>query len=56
MSFAVLVMLRDIREERLNCVLAYKIDRLTRSVKDFHLLRLLPHPSNRTPCSASLKA
>ena len=31
-------MLRDIREGRLNCVLAYKIDRLTRSVKDFHLL------------------
>ena len=31
-------MLRDIREGRLNCVLAYKIDRLTRSVRDFHLL------------------
>ncbi len=31
-------MLRDIREGKLNCVLAYKIDRLTRSVKDFHLL------------------
>jgi site-specific DNA recombinase len=31
-------MLRDIREGRLNCVLAYKIDRLTRSVKDFHVL------------------
>jgi site-specific DNA recombinase len=31
-------MLRDIREGRLNCVLSYKIDRLTRSVKDFHLL------------------
>src|SRR5215471_841945 len=26
------------RDGRLNCVLAYKIDRLTRSVKDFHLL------------------
>ncbi len=31
-------MLRDIREGKLNCVLAYKIDRLTRSVKDFHIL------------------
>ncbi len=31
-------MLRDIREGKLNCVLAYKIDRLTRSVKDFHRL------------------
>ena len=31
-------MLRDIREGRLNCVLTYKIDRLTRSVKDFHQL------------------
>ena len=31
-------MLRDLRDGRLNCVLAYKIDRLTRSVKDFHLL------------------
>lgn len=31
-------MLRNIREGRLNCVLAYKIDRLTRSVKDFHQL------------------
>jgi site-specific DNA recombinase len=31
-------MLRDIREGRLNCVLAYKIDRLTRSVRDFHQL------------------
>src|SRR5215469_2600053 len=31
-------MLRDVRERRLDCVLAYKIDRLTRSVKDFHLL------------------
>src|SRR5215831_20523041 len=31
-------MLRDLREGKLNCVLAYKIDRLTRSVKDFHLL------------------
>jgi site-specific DNA recombinase len=31
-------MLRDIRAGRLNCILAYKIDRLTRSVKDFHLL------------------
>src|SRR5579864_5499576 len=31
-------MLRDVRDGKLNCVLAYKIDRLTRSVKDFHLL------------------
>lgn len=31
-------MLRDLREGKLNCVLAYKIDRLTRSVKDFHML------------------
>jgi site-specific DNA recombinase len=31
-------MLRDIKDGKLNCVLAYKIDRLTRSVKDFHLL------------------
>ncbi|HKS80574.1 MAG TPA: recombinase family protein [Candidatus Acidoferrales bacterium] len=31
-------MLRDIREGKLNCILAYKIDRLTRSVKDFHQL------------------
>ncbi len=31
-------MLRDIRDGKLNCVLAYKIDRLTRSVKDFHIL------------------
>jgi site-specific DNA recombinase len=31
-------MLRDIRDGRLNCVLAYKIDRLTRSVRDFHQL------------------
>lgn len=31
-------MLRDTREGKLNCVLAYKIDRLTRSVKDFHIL------------------
>jgi len=31
-------MIRDIRAGRLNCVLAYKIDRLTRSVKDFHVL------------------
>ncbi|MGC2064820.1 MAG: recombinase family protein, partial [Candidatus Acidiferrales bacterium] len=31
-------MLRDIREGRLNCVLTYKIDRLTRSVRDFHQL------------------
>ena len=31
-------MLRDMREGKLNCVLAYKIDRLTRSVKDFHML------------------
>src|SRR6516162_10594335 len=31
-------MLRDMRDGKLNCVLAYKIDRLTRSVKDFHVL------------------
>jgi site-specific DNA recombinase len=31
-------MLRDLREGKLNCVLSYKIDRLTRSVKDFHQL------------------
>src|SRR5215472_12927154 len=31
-------MLRDVRAGKLNCILAYKIDRLTRSVKDFHLL------------------
>src|SRR5271156_3676749 len=31
-------MLRDLREGKLNCVLAYKIDRLTRSVRDFHQL------------------
>jgi site-specific DNA recombinase len=31
-------MLRDLREGRINCVLAYKIDRLTRSVRDFHQL------------------
>ena len=31
-------MLRDVREGRLNCVLTYKIDRLTRSVRDFHQL------------------
>lgn len=31
-------MLADIRTGKINCVLAYKIDRLTRSVKDFHLL------------------
>lgn len=31
-------MLRDIRDGKLNCILAYKIDRLTRSVKDFHVL------------------
>jgi site-specific DNA recombinase len=31
-------MLRDTRDGKLNCVLAYKIDRLTRSVKDFHVL------------------
>jgi site-specific DNA recombinase len=31
-------MLRDVREGRLNCVITYKIDRLTRSVRDFHQL------------------
>src|SRR5277367_5351200 len=31
-------MLRDIRDGKLNCILAYKIDRLTRSVRDFHAL------------------
>ena len=31
-------LLQDIRAGRISCVLAYKIDRLTRSVKDFHVL------------------
>ena len=31
-------MLADIQAGKVNCVLAYKIDRLTRSVKDFHVL------------------
>lgn len=31
-------MLSDIRQKQIKCVLAYKIDRLTRSVKDFHNL------------------
>ena len=31
-------LLQDIRDGKVNCVLAYKIDRLTRSVKDFHVL------------------
>ena len=31
-------MLRDIRDGKINCVLTYKIDRLTRSVRDFHQL------------------
>jgi site-specific DNA recombinase len=31
-------MLRDIRDGKINCVLTYKIDRLTRSVRDFHML------------------
>ncbi len=31
-------MLQDIQLGKINCVLAYKIDRLTRSVKDFHKL------------------
>ncbi len=31
-------LLQDIRAGRITCVLAYKIDRLTRSVKDFHVL------------------
>lgn len=31
-------MLQDIREGKINCVVTYKIDRLTRSVKDFHVL------------------
>src|SRR5581483_9418412 len=31
-------LLQDLRSGRINCVLAYKIDRLTRSVKDFHVL------------------
>jgi site-specific DNA recombinase len=31
-------MLADVRAGKINCVLAYKIDRLTRSVKDFHVL------------------
>ena len=35
---ALKAMLRDMHEGKLNCVLAYKIDRLTRSVRDFHQL------------------
>lgn len=31
-------LLEDIRAGKIQCVLAYKIDRLTRSVKDFHVL------------------
>jgi site-specific DNA recombinase len=31
-------MLCDLRDGKLKCVLTYKIDRLTRSVKDFHVL------------------
>ena len=31
-------LLQDIREGKINRVLSYKIDRLTRSVKDFHAL------------------
>jgi site-specific DNA recombinase len=31
-------LLRDIKDAKINCVLAYKIDRLSRSVKDFHQL------------------
>ena len=31
-------MLQDIRDGKINCVLAYKIDRIARSVKDFHNL------------------
>jgi site-specific DNA recombinase len=31
-------LLRDIKYGKINCVLAYKIDRLSRSVKDFHQL------------------
>jgi site-specific DNA recombinase len=31
-------MLRDIREKKITCVVAYKIDRLTRSVRDFYAL------------------
>ena len=35
---ALKALLQDIRDGRITCVLAYKIDRLTRSVKDFHVL------------------
>ena len=35
---ALKALLEDVREGRVTCVLAYKIDRLTRSVKDFHVL------------------
>lgn len=35
---ALKAMLRDLREGKINCVLTYKIDRLTRSVRDFHQL------------------
>jgi site-specific DNA recombinase len=31
-------LLQDIRDGKIHCVLAYKIDRLTRSVRDFHVL------------------
>src|SRR5262245_30324319 len=31
-------LLQDIQAGKINCVLAYKIDRLTRSVRDFHVL------------------
>jgi len=31
-------MLRGLRDGKLNCVLTYKIDRLTRSVKVFHVV------------------
>ncbi len=31
-------MIRDFQKGKINCVLVYKIDRLTRSVKDFHTL------------------
>ncbi len=31
-------MLEDIRQGKINCVLVYKLDRIARSVKDFHIL------------------
>lgn len=48
-------MLRDLSEGKLNCVLAYKIDRLTRSVKDFHLPHGPVRPKWRQVCLSYTK-